>query len=206
MHNVTRTSFLALGFLIASRAQAQTFSGPHVEAVVGASHDSRVEINRRLNDSSLVYGLGGGYDVRTGQVVIGAIGEVSGTTNKNCGTYDVAGAALSPSLAGRLCFREQRSLFAGARLGYVAGDHTLAYVLSGYENIRSKVSFDGAQNGVDASKDEHSTEGGFRVGAGLEHAISDHVFVKAEYRYSWTGDHDPSSQRHQLVSGIGLRF
>ena len=206
MSFVTRIFPLIGLIFIASTATAQTFSGPHVEAVVGLNHDSRDELNQRLKDSSLVYGAGGGYDVRTGDVVIGVLGEISGTTNKNCGTYDIAAAPPSASLAGRLCSRSQRSLFAGARLGYVVGERTLGYVVGGYENLRNKTSFNGTLNGVDAPKRGHDSENGFRVGAGLEHAISQHAFIKAEYRYSWTGAESPSSVRHQIVSGIGFRF
>ncbi|RYF06975.1 MAG: porin family protein [Oxalobacteraceae bacterium] len=206
MSLVTRTlPFIAL-VSIASTAHAQTFSGPHVEAVVGLNHDSRDVLNQRLKDSSLIYGAGGGYDVRTGDVVVGVLGEISGTKNKNCGTYDIAAAPPIPSFAGRVCYRSQRALFAGARLGYVVGERTLGYVLGGYENLRTKYSVDGTLNGADAPQHSHDSENGFRVGAGLEHAISEHAFIKAEYRYSWTGPQDPTSVRHQIVSGIGVRF
>jgi len=203
---VARTMFLSLAALIASTAQAQTFSGPHVEAVAGLNHDTREVLGRDLKDDSFVYGLGGGYDIRSGNVVVGALGEISGTTNKNCGAYDIKATSQSPSFAGRVCTRAQRALFAGARLGYVFGDHTLGYVLGGYENVRSKSSIDGAFDSVTYKRDSHVNENGFRVGAGLEHALSSQAFIKAEYRYSRTGPQGPTSERHQLVSGIGFHF
>ncbi|RXD02571.1 porin family protein [Sphingomonas sp. UV9] len=206
MSLVTRTLFSTLALLVSSTAQAQTFSGPHVEAVVGLSHESREELNRDLKDDSLAYGGGGGYDVRTGNVVVGVLGEISGTTNKDCGTYDIKATPQTPGFAGRLCARAQRSLFAGARVGYVLGDHTLGYVLGGYENVRSKWSVDGTIDGVDAKRSDHASDDGFRVGAGFEHAVSDHAFIKAEYRYSRFGPQDPGAEKHQFVSGVGFRF
>lgn len=208
MFHLTRSLPLSivLPILLASTAHAQTMAGPHVEVVAGLNHESRDELNRKLKDDSLVYGVGAGYDLRAGNVVFGVLGEVSGTTNRNCGAYDIKATPTTPSLAGRVCSRGQRSLFAGARLGYAMGEHTLGYVLGGYENIRSKTSFDGTSNGIDATKRGHRSEDGFRVGAGLEHAVSEHAFVKAEYRYSRTGPQDPTSERHQLVTGIGYRF
>ncbi|USU05589.1 porin family protein [Sphingomonadaceae bacterium OTU29LAMAA1] len=203
---VARALILTIPALIATTAQAQTFSGPHVEAVAGLNHDKREVLGRDLKDDSFVYGIGGGYDVRTGNVVIGALGEITGTTNKNCGTYDIKATMQTPSFAGRVCTRGQRSLFAGARLGYVVGDHTLGYVLGGYENVRSKSSVDGTLGGVMENRDSHINENGFRLGAGLEHALSSHAFIKAEYRYSRTGPQGPTSERHQLLSGIGFRF
>ncbi|TCP30109.1 porin family protein [Sphingomonas sp. BK235] len=198
--------FIALACGSNAHAHAQSFSGPHVEAIAGLSHDKREVLDRSLKDDSLLYGTGGGYDLRTGNVVVGVVGEVSGTTNKNCGTFDLAATSGTPSLAGRVCEKGQRALFAGARLGYVLGERTLGYVLGGYENIRTRTTFDGAIDGVDAPARSHRTEDGFRVGAGLERAINDHAFIKAEYRYARSGSGGPSSERHQIVSGVGIRF
>jgi len=202
----TRTLFSTVAALIASTAQAQTFSGPHAEAVAGVSHESRDVLNQGLKDGSFVYGGGGGYDIRTGNVVLGVLGEISGTTNNNCGTYDIMATPQTPSFAGRVCARGQRSLFGGARLGYVLGDHTLGYVLGGYENVRSRASVDGKIGNVAEKRSGHDSENGFRVGAGFEHALSRNAFIKAEYRYSRTGAQNPTSERHQIVSGVGIRF
>lgn len=197
---------IVLPLLLVSTAHAQTTAGPHVEVLAGLNHESRNDLDRGLKDDSLVYGAGAGYDLRAGNVVFGGLGEVSGTTNRNCGTYDIKATPTTPGLAGRVCSRGQRSLFAGARLGYAMGEHTLGYVLGGYENIRSKTSFDGTSNGIDATARGHRSEDGFRLGAGLEQAVSANAFVKAEYRYSRTGPQNPTSARHQFVTGIGYRF
>lgn len=46
---------------------------------------------------------------------------------------------------------------------------------------------------------------GYRLGTGVEHAISKKAFLKAEYRYTNVGN-APSSQQHQVVTGVGIRF
>ena len=61
---------------------------------------------------------------------------------------------------------------------------------------------------------------GYRVGAGVEYALTGQSFVKLEYRYSNysdaeidfggdapnTDNFDIDTDRHQVVAGVGFRF
>jgi outer membrane immunogenic protein len=44
---------------------------------------------------------------------------------------------------------------------------------------------------------------GIRAGAGLEYALGQNLFVKAEYRYS---NYEAGVERNQVVGGFGFRF
>jgi outer membrane immunogenic protein len=139
---ILATSVLALIAATATPAFAQddsaapaTFTGPRVEAVAGWDHVGAFGDG----ESGVVYGGAAGFDKQLGQVVIGAEGEITGSTVKDSGVH-----------AGR-------DLYAGARVGFVVGNSTLIYGKGGYTNAR--VSFSGTGVNYD----------GYRVGAGVEH-------------------------------------
>ena len=77
---------------------------------------------------------------------------------------------------------ERKDVAASVRLGIPAG-RVLPYVKAGYANFRDL-------NGV-------------RVGGGLEYAVTNNLYSKAEYRYS---DLENGVGRHQALVGLGIRF
>ena len=77
----------------------------------------------------------------------------------------------------------------------------------------------GARNDTVNDFDRHFNLDGYRVGAGVEHAMGRKAYVKAEYRYSNYGDarleyangantdnFSVDTDRHQVVIGAGVRF
>jgi outer membrane immunogenic protein len=190
-------------------AQQEQFSGPHVEAIVGwNSGDRSADPRSSKRDDGLLYGGSAGYDLRLGNIVVGALGEISDSTGSSCAQLDrAAGPAGSgiEAVAGHYCRHESRTLFGGLRLGYVAGDRSLLYVSGGYVNARQAGSFDGTIAGEPVKASGHNSQDGIRLGGGVERALADHVFIKAEYRYTATGSHLRNDQ-HQLVTGFGYRF
>ena len=112
--------------------------------------------------------------------------------------------------------KTNRDLYLGARLGYVVSPSTMVYAKGGYTNAKFDV-----RNGdgtVVTNRDIDAD--GWRIGAGIEQAVSNNVFAKLEYRYSnyekgeldYTGDipdgqrFDLDLDRHQVVAGVGVRF
>lgn len=133
---ILATSALALMAATATPAFAQdatapeTFTGPRVEAIGGYDHASMPG----AKGSGVVYGGAIGFDKQLGHVVIGAEGEVTGSTADDSGLH-----------AGR-------DLYAGARIGFTVGDSTLIYGKGGYTNGRvtaggTGVNFDGVRFG-----------------------------------------------------------
>ena len=169
---------------LAAPAMAQdtdrTFSGAHVEALGGWD---RVQ-GEGAHDDGVLYGVGAGYDFRRGNTVFGVEGEATDSTQKES--------------SGGLTEHASRDLYVGGRVGAVVGGNNLLYAKAGYTNARYGVS--GTATGVDLA---HGNLDGVRVGAGVEHQLSNNMFVKAEYRYS---NYEQGVSRNQVVGGVGIRF
>lgn len=199
MSNLVSRVLASALLLIGSRVSAaEPFSGPHAEAVLGWNHVTRTA--QHQNSDGIAYGGGFGYDVRSGAIVVGALTELAGSSGSSCSNYLVLG-----EISGESCSKESRSLFAGGRLGFVMGNTTLLYALGGYANVRQTSSFRGQANAPYANFRDHRNLDGYRVGAGVEHALSKKLFLKAEYRYTDVKDRLDTNQ-HQAVLGFGFRF
>jgi outer membrane immunogenic protein len=191
--------------LSAAPLLAEPFAGPHVEAIIGWNHDARNAWLGGKRGDGLLYGGAAGYDLRFGRVVAGIAGEISGDTGKSCETVNYAPFGDFPGVAGRACSRDGRSLFGGARLGYVVGGRALLYAVGGYANIRQSGTFDGTVGAAPLHGRDHLDMSGYRVGGGIDYALAPHAFVKVEYRYTRVDDH-ASLRRSQIVTGVGYRF
>lgn len=194
-----------------------TFSGPRVEGIIGldmsksgstVDNDTTRDLDQSID--GLLYGVGVGFDIAAGgSLVIGAEAEYTDSTAK----VENAGTAALFNL-GRV--ETGRDIYVGGRIGVIAGSNMLIYAKGGYTNARfNLVGTDGT-----VSLDQRLDTDGWRIGAGLEHAMSENSYVKLEYRYSNYGEGEfdfdgqsPDSSRfnidtdrHQVVAAIGLRF
>jgi outer membrane immunogenic protein len=158
-------------------AAGPSYSGAHVEAIGGWDR-----VQSGGHDDGALYGVGAGYDLRRGNTVFGIEGEASDSTvREDFGTVTAHAA---------------RDLYAGGRIGIVAGGNLL-YAKAGYTNARLSLS------GATVGTVDRANLDGVRVGAGVEHALGSRAFVKAEYRYS---NYEAGVSRNQVVAGVGLRF
>ncbi|WP_150291865.1 outer membrane protein [Sphingobium estronivorans] len=209
---------LLAGGAVASPALAQepapTFTGPRVEAILGYDHigaGSSVDNDNDRDDQSidgLLYGVGAGYDVNLGSAVVGVEGEFTDSTAKS------SRRNLTDQFGfGRV--KQGRDLYIGARAGILANPQTLVYVKGGYTNSKLGV-LAGDTNQV---TDTSFKLDGWRIGAGVERAISANTFAKVEYRYSKYNDahidfangatseeFGIDTDRHQVVASVGVRF
>ena len=193
MRKLILATLLAGGIATPAFAQeADTrFSGVRVEGIVG--YDTTDIEDEGSN--GIVYGVGVGYDIRSGNVVFGIDGEATESTLGECvADIDVTGDEL--------CAEAGRELSVGGRIGVVAGSNALVYARAGYTNARIGVDYDHpTDNTLDISEGENLD--GVRVGGGLELAVGTNAFVRAEYRYS---NYEQGFDRHQAVGGFGIRF
>src|SRR3569623_849263 len=194
---------------------ATTFTGPRVGVLLGydklqpgsGPNSSIGDDNNSAN--GLLYGGDIGYDVALGGIVLGAEGEVTGSTGK-VSNNPVAAGALG---YGRV--KDGRDLYAGVRVGFRAGSNTLLYAKGGYTNQRLDLT---ANNGT-TTLGQHFNLDGWRLGAGVEQGIGRHTYAKLEYRYSNynnarfeypsganTNNFSVDTDRHQIVAGVGVRF
>ena len=213
---------LALGSsFIATPVMAQdiddTFTGPRAGLLVGydiAKAGSSIDDDANQdNDQSidgLLYGADIGFDFDLGGLVAGveaSYTDSSAKTEFDNGDFEGFGIGS---------VRANRDIFIGARVGGKLNPTTLLYAKGGYTNAKFDVtSFDGTTE----FRQDIDTDG-FRIGAGLEKAISQRAYVKLEYDYSnyseaeidFEGDlpdsdrFDVDLDRHQIVVGAGIRF
>ncbi|MEJ7926469.1 outer membrane beta-barrel protein [Sphingobium sp. AN641] len=191
-----------------------SFTGPRVEAILGYDHvgaGSDVDNNNGRDDQSidgLLYGVGAGYDVAVGGAVLGVEAEYTDSTAKS-DRFDYTDTFGF----GRV--DAKRDLYVGARAGILANPATLVYVKGGYTN---------AKLGVLAGDTNQETNrsfklDGWRIGAGVERALTSNSFAKVEYRYSkyneakldymngaTSSEFDVDTDRHQVVASVGYRF
>lgn len=210
-------AFAGLAAPASAQAVNPAFTGLRAEAIVGydmnkAGSDIDDDLNSD-NDQSfegIVYGGAIGYDLGIGGLVVGAEAELTGSTaDTDFANGDFENAGLGNVDAGR-------DLYLGARVGFLAQPDLLVYAKGGYTNARYNLR---ASDGT-ARLDTDLDLDGYRLGAGIEYAMSQRSFAKIEYRYSnysegeldFTGDNVESSRfgvdldRHQIVFGYGIRF
>ncbi len=209
---------LATPALAQDVAPVGPFDGFHVEALggyditrAGSSVDDDSSVPNDQSIDGFTYGVGAGYDFKVGdRLVVGPEAEVSWSTAKTeFDDGDFEGFGIGN-------VKTNRDLYVGARVGYIVSPKTMLYVKGGYTNAKFDVNnqYDGTMYGRDIDAD------GWRIGAGVEQAITHNTFAKLEYRYSnytrgevdYTSD-IPDSQRfdldldrHQIMAGVGVRF
>lgn len=193
--------FAAALLSIPAVASAQSFSGPHAEAIVGWNHVDGP--NRERSGDGVTYGGGIGYDLRSGQLVGGVMAEMADSSGSTCKDLLVLG-----TVDGTGCTHNGRAAFVGGRVGFVVGEHNMIYVLGGYVNVRQNNSYEGVKGGTMLFADFHDkrSRDGYRVGAGIERELAGKAFLKAEYRYTDIADGNVGSRQHQVTTGVGLRF
>ena len=169
--------------------------------------DNADDLDQSINDVN--YGVGVGYDMNMGGVVLGVEGEwMESEAQTDFDTFGFSSFGVSNIKAGR-------DLYAGVRIGVPLGSRALIYAKGGYTNASFDVlttdNTDDTQTDIDLD--------GWRAGAGVELGITDNLYLKAEYRYSNYGEGEveaPSGlesdrfnvdiDRHQGVVGVGVRF
>jgi outer membrane immunogenic protein len=172
------------------------FNGAHVEGLIGYESQQGPFDGDAGKSDGIVYGVAAGYDVRSGNLVLGAEAELTGAS------VDTRGDGLyAPD--DRLTVNSGRDLYAGGRIGYVVAPRAMLYGKLGYTNARSDLDYGGSV--ARPAFEESETSGGIRVGGGAEVQISGNTFAKAEYRYSDYGS-SAIEHRHQLLGGFGFRF
>ncbi|MBB3981857.1 outer membrane immunogenic protein [Sphingobium fontiphilum] len=177
----------ALCFISAPAFAQETsaFTGPRVEIITGYDN---VDADGAKSADGLLYGLNAGYDFAMGGVILGLEGEVSDSTTKQS---DAIGRTVT-----------DRDLYIGARIGVPISEKALAYAKAGYTNARFKYEeAAGGEGGGTISGGGNAD--GLRLGAGLEYRLARNIFLKGEYRYS---NYEAGLSRHQLVTGLGIRF
>ncbi|QNP45771.1 porin family protein [Sphingomonas sediminicola] len=177
-------------------AAAADLAGPRVEAHVGWER-VRVpgpERDFKTKKADLLFGLGLGYDLALGKGVNAGL-EVNLERSRAEADIEEGGTRLNTEF--------KRDADVSARVGAVVAPGVLLYGKVGYANarVRQTLTVTGTA-GTTTSKDTRDLSG-VRAGAGVEMSIGQGVYAKAEYRFS---DYEKDVRRHQIVTGVGVRF
>jgi outer membrane immunogenic protein len=207
-------------FASASPAFAQErapFTGPRVEVLGGydvlrsGEEEDGVNTSENEGDESIdgaSYGIGVGFDVQLGRIVLGVEGEYADSTGKQEFGETIDGTEFLGNV------EVGRDLYIGGRIGVPVTPRTLIYAKGGYTNTSIESVYTSSTDSVDFD----TSVDGWRIGAGIEQMLGTNLFLKAEYRYSnYNGlkfdddlfgdeDVDVDLDRHQVTAGIGFRF
>ncbi|HEX8525512.1 outer membrane protein [Allosphingosinicella sp.] len=174
---------------------AADFAGFHVELIGGVD---MLDDKESPDETEFLYGIGAGFDIASGNLVIGIEADTSRSTLDECET---AIATADDQLCVKI-----RDFSIGGRIGAVVSDQALVYVKAGYTQLGARVDYDGPNE--DAVQDEIDEVDfghldGIRVGFGFEGSFAGMGLAKVEYRYS---NFENDVTRHQIVAGLGVRF
>lgn len=143
-----------------------------------------------------------GYQYQfSNDIVLGVEGDLSYTWNKRDDfTYYFGGAPIGDER-----IQTDWSGSIRARVGYAFGD-ALIFATGGWVATR-------AVDNIDTLGITRETFNGFTVGAGIDYALSNNVFVRAEYRYNNFGEKTFTSDsttvdlyQHIVNVGLGMKF
>ena len=180
---------------IATPALAQdnpNLGGFHVDGIVGWDHPG---ISNQ-NADGVVYGMGVGYDFRSGNAIFGVEAEATDSTADQ--------TERSVSLANdTLRVRAGRDLYVGGRVGVGVGSNSLIYAKAGYTNARVRVDYEDGTAGTLADFTQRTNLDGIRAGVGAQFGIGSNAYIRTEYRYS---NYQDGVDRHQVLGGFGFRF
>jgi len=180
---------------IATPALAQdnpNLGGFHVDGIVGWDRSSIQ--NEHAN--GVTYGVGAGYDFRSGNAIFGVEAEASDSTADR----SVTGAVIAGD---SLRVRAGRDLYVGGRVGFGVGSNSLIYAKAGYTNARFRADYDDGTAATAADFVQRTNLDGIRAGVGAQIGVGSRAYLRTEYRYS---NYQDGVDRHQVVGGFGVRF
>jgi len=156
-----------------------------------------------------LFGVQVGYDHQINNLVIGVVADIAYSTNEAEETLDIPGIGTIEGTSELEYLGTVRG-----RLGY-AVDRTLFYAHGGF--AYGSVSYDVSTNGVDLEIDDEDRSG-YVVGAGVEHAFTDHISGQLEYSFADLGDEEITGdfigsgdisedlQLHTIKAAVNFRF
>jgi outer membrane immunogenic protein len=171
------------------------FDGAYVGAFTGYTDNNASAasgaVRADIDSDGWLYGAYAGYGKTFDQFYFGAEAEIgSASLSGNAGT--VAG------LPTKLDANESWGL--SARAGYLLNDSTLLYARAGWQRTNYDVTVGTGATQVKASDNLD----GYRLGGGLEYAVTDNVLVRTEYNYV---NYDNTNFReNQVRVGVAYRF
>ncbi|MBB4838641.1 outer membrane immunogenic protein [Sphingomonas kyeonggiensis] len=176
------------------------FTGPRIEATIG--YDQTNEEDLGMDSRGARVGGAIGYDFAIGKTL--TLGVEAGIGWGVAAGKERMGYSFPNGHIYEFQLSAGRDIDASVRLGARIGKGTLVYGKAGWADAVYRYI---VYSPIPATG-HGSTDNGFRLGAGVEQMLGKHIYAKAEYRYS---RYDPlgdasGTSRHQLLTGLGVRF
>ena len=200
----------ALAMVACAPAHAEVFNGGHIGIQAGAESNridseaafagqglGSVAVDKKSQTAATI-GITLGYDSVIGDsFVLG--GEIAGTfsTGGNRQTLLFSSAPTSPV---NINYKSEFTLEATLRAGFLVGHNTLLYARAGYAN--SKLKSDASSGGVSLGNISGNNNG-IVFGGGVEHALSEKISARLEYKHF---EMKGPVTREQVIVGVGYSF
>lgn len=131
-----------------------------------------------------------GYNVQFDRVVVGVEGNVERNFNEN----NYSGVKVGTDISGAV----------RARVGYAIDPAVVVYGAAGWTGTKGSIKAPGVGK-------ETETFNGYTVGAGVDYALTDDVFARAEYRFNDYGSKNVDGVEFDLDQsvvkfGLGAKF
>lgn len=221
--------FAAAVAFTAFPAQAQdtgngTFTGPRIQ-VQGGWDRAGINLRDTRNfggrgdfggasdqDNELTYGGEVGFDFDLGGIVIGAYAGVNFSDSAEGFDFNTA----TPPQP-RVLLEAERDMYLGGRVGFAAGDRVLVYGKGGLSRGTLEASNPNGTPTLVYPNNEDEFDG-WHIGGGVEVAVTEMVYVRADYTHTSYDDLALPAQanpaqtlelhfnRNQITAGIGVRF
>lgn len=126
-------------------------------------------------------GIGGGrvgYDLARGRFLVGVFAG-----------YDVSNMQTDVSIPGlgAVSLEKQDEWMIGGRIGFIAAPRTMIYALAAYDQTKYDIKGLSFETGDKESVKTSATYSGISVGGGMEFALTQNVFLGAEYTHTFYG-------------------
>ena len=148
------------------------------------------EHNSDLGSADWMGTIEAGFDYQMDSIVIGALVNYDFGKNKmknKSNTVELERGAFSENATYETKWEIGDSWAIGGRLGFLAMDNALIYVLGGYTEAKIKTEsdlFDHNNANTSFHTSDSGWEDGWFVGGGIEALLTDNISLKAEYRYN----------------------
>lgn len=170
------------------------FDGAYVGVFTGYTNDDASAksgtATADFDADGWLYGAYAGYGQTFGKIYLGGEAEI--------GSADLSGSGTVAGLRSKLDANESWGL--SARAGYLVNNDVLLYGRAGWQRSNYDVT---VGTGTSKIKVGDNVDG-YRLGTGVEYAVTDNVLARLEYNY--TNYDDTNFKQNQIRVGVAYRF
>ncbi len=182
----------------------------------GDTEEAFGEHKADLGDAGWMGTIEAGFDYQIDSVVIGILAnyDFGKTSMKNksntvvLDTNNINNTIFDSNATFETKWEIGDSWAIGARLGFLAMDNALIYVLGGYTEakVKSELTLSDDDGEFKFHTSDSSWEDGWFVGGGIEALLTQNISLKAEYRFNDYGSVDRSDSETNFVANANSSF